>query len=131
MSPTSRSKRSVKAAGPSRVKLHGDFRSRRLKNTNDELRRQDARLRQLLVDACARFGVVVAGYSGRDNSITDALDEAVSRSGAFPAGLFWLHRGDDPPLPRVRALLARAAANGIEAVLVWIENFDEALRDIT
>ena len=116
---------------PVEVKLHGDFRSRRLKNTNDELRQQDARLRQLLVDACARFGVVVAGYSGRDSSIMDALDEAAGRSGAFPAGLFWLHRGDDPPLSRVSALLARAAANGIEAVLVRIENFDEALRDIT
>ncbi|WP_218191228.1 SIR2 family protein [Enhydrobacter aerosaccus] len=115
---------------PVEVKLHGDFRSRRLKNTNDELRQQDSQLRQLLVDACARFGLVVAGYSGRDRSIMDTLDEAASRSGAFPAGLFWLHRGDDLPLPRVRALLARAAANGIQAVLVRIENFDEALRDI-
>ena len=31
---------------PVEVKLHGDFRSRRLKNTGDELRQQDARLRQ-------------------------------------------------------------------------------------
>jgi hypothetical protein len=31
----------------------------------------------------------------------------------------------------VSALLARAAANGVEALLVRIENFDEALRDIT
>jgi SIR2-like protein len=92
---------------PVEVKLHGDFRSRRLKNTNDELRQQDARLRQLLVEACGRFGLVAAGYSGRDGSIMDTLDEAASRPGAFPAGLFWLHRGDDAPLPRVGALLAR------------------------
>ena len=78
------------------VKLHGDFRSRRLKNTTDELRQQDATLRQLLVEACGRFGLVVAGYSGRDSSIMDTLDEATSRPGSFPAGLFWLHRGDDP-----------------------------------
>jgi hypothetical protein len=114
---------------PVEVKLHGDFRSRRLKNTNDELRHQDARLRQLLVQACGRFGLVVAGYSGRDNSIMDTLDEAASRRGAFPGGLFWLHHGEEAPLPRVLALLARAAANGIEVALVRIENFDEALRD--
>jgi hypothetical protein len=114
---------------PVEVKLHGDFRSRRLKNTNDELRQQDARLRQLLVDACARFGLVVAGYSGRDSSVMDALGEAASRPGAFPAGLFWLHRGERPPLPCVGALLDAAAAHGIETALVRIENFDEALRD--
>ena len=32
---------------PVEIKLHGDFRSKRLKNTPDELRQQDARLRQL------------------------------------------------------------------------------------
>ena len=54
---------------PLEVKLHGDFRSRRLKNTGDELRRQDTRLRELLQSTCVRFGLVVAGYSGRDDSI--------------------------------------------------------------
>jgi hypothetical protein len=86
-------------------------------------------LRQLLVEVCGRFGFVIVGYSGRDSSIMDALDEAASNPGAFPAGLFWLHRGEDNPLPRVRALLVRAAANEVEASLVRIENFDEALRD--
>jgi hypothetical protein len=114
---------------PVEIKLHGDFRSRRLKNTNDELRQQDARLRQLLFEASGRFGIVVAGYSGRDSSIMDTLDESASHAGAFPSGLFWFHRGEAPPLARVRELLARAAANGIEAALIRIENFDEALRD--
>lgn len=114
---------------PVEVKLHGDFRSRRLKNTTDELRQQDARLRRILVDSCTRFGLVVTGYSGRDSSIMDALDEAAGQRGTFPAGLFWLHHGEDLPLPRARSLLTRATANGVEAALVRIENFDEALRD--
>ncbi len=114
---------------PIEVKLHGDFRSRRLKNTSDELRHQDARLRQVLVDSCRRFGLVVAGYSGRDDSVMNALEEALEHPGAFPAGLFWLHRGKDPALPRVGQLLARAAGTEVEAALVPVENFDEALRD--
>ncbi len=114
---------------PLEVKLHGDFRSRRLKNTDDELRHQDARLRQVLVDSCRRFGLVVAGYSGRDDSIMDALEESVI-TGAYPAGLFWLHRGESPPLARVVKLLQRASSMNVEAALVQIENFDETLRDL-
>lgn len=114
---------------PVEVKLHGDFRSRRLKNTADELRLQDERLTKVLVDACRRFGLVIAGYSGRDSSVMDALDEAL-QAGAFPGGLFWLHRGENAPLPRVHELLMKAATVGVDTALVRIENFDEIMRDL-
>ena len=120
----------VEGRWPIEVKLHGDFRSRRLKNTGDELRHQDKHLRQLLVDSCRRFGLVVVGYSGRDDSIMEALEEALQHSGAFPSGLFWLHRGEDLPLPRVEQLLGRARQAGVESALVRVQNFDEAMRDL-
>ena len=78
---------------PIEIKLHGDFRSRRLKNTGDELRQQDARLRQMLVDSCRTAGLIVAGYSGRDDSVLDALSEVLDQPNPFPGVLFWLHRG--------------------------------------
>ena len=115
---------------PLEIKLHGDFRSRRLKNTGEELRHQDSRLRGLLVDSCRRFGLVVVGYSGRDDSVMEALEDSLNRPGAFPAGLFWLHRGEEPPLPRVAQLLARASSVGVETALVPVMSFDEALRDL-
>jgi NAD-dependent SIR2 family protein deacetylase len=115
---------------PAEIKLHGDFRSRRLKTTSDELRDQDASLRDLLVKACGASGLIVAGYSGRDVSVMDALELALDQSSPFPAGLFWLHRGDAPPLARVNHLLARAAAKDVDGGLVTIENFDEVLRDL-
>ena len=115
---------------PTEIKLHGDFRSRRLKNTGDELRQQDAILRDLLVGACGRSGLIVAGYSGRDDSIMDALEEVLEKTSPFPGGLFWLHRGEDPPLPRVAAFLAKLDAKGVDGGLVVIENFDETLRDL-
>jgi hypothetical protein len=115
---------------PVEVKLHGDFRSRRLKNTGDELREQDAKLRALLIDSCRRWGLVVAGYSGRDESVMDTIEAALECDACFPAGLFWLHRGEDPPLPRVQQLLAAAARKEIDGGLVPIENFDETLRDL-
>jgi SIR2-like domain len=115
---------------PAEIKLHGDFRSRRLKNTNDELRQQDACLRELLVNACGRSGLIVVGYSGRDDSIIDALEAALDLPTPFPSGLFWLHRGESPPLPRVAQLLVKAARKGCDGGLVAIENFDETLRDL-
>ena len=115
---------------PVEIKLHGDFRSRRLKNTSDELRLQDERLRQVMVDSCRRFGLVAVGYSGRDSSVMDTLEEALKQKGSFPAGLFWLHRGENEPAPRVLGLLLQAAEGGVEAALVRIENFDEIMRDL-
>ncbi len=115
---------------PAEIKLHGDFRSRRLKNTGDELRQQDAILRDLLVGTCARSGLVIAGYSGRDDSIMRALEEALEHVSPFPGGLFWLHRGEDDPSDRVRSFLTTAADMGVDGGLVRIENFDEALRDL-
>lgn len=115
---------------PVEIKLHGDFRSRRLKNTPDELRHQDVLLRRILVDCCRRHGLIIAGYSGRDDSIMEALEEALEQEGSYPKGLFWLHRGDHALLPRVQNLLRRAADATVEAALVEVENFDEALRDL-
>jgi hypothetical protein len=115
---------------PIEIKLHGDFRSRRLKNTGEELRHQDALLRQTLVDSCRNAGMIVAGYSGRDTSIMEALSDAVTEPHSFPAGLFWLHRDDGAPLGSVTDLLRQAAERKIDGGLVRVENFDETLRDL-
>ena len=80
------------AAWPLLVKLHGDYQSDHLKNTDHELRLQDERLRRVLIQALTQFGLLVVGYSGRDDSIMDALDEAVTRTGALPSGLWWVTR---------------------------------------
>ncbi len=115
---------------PLEVKLHGDFRSYRLKNTGDELRRQDHELRCMLVDCATRFGLVVAGYSGRDESVMSALEEGLVKSKPFPAGLFWLQRHGDKPAARVKEMLNRAVDAGVDAALVEIDNFDESMRGL-
>ena len=79
---------------------------------------------------CRRFGLVVVGYSGRDESVMDALEEALAAPDAFPAGLFWLHQGEDVPFNRVTSLLSQARNAQVEVGLVQIENFDQTLRDL-
>ena len=117
-------------AWPLLVKLHGDYQSDHLKNTEQELQTQDERLRRVLVDSLIRFGLVVVGYSGRDDSIMDALDEAIAHEGAFPAGLWWVARPQASLLPRVAALLERAAKSGIDVRIVDSETFDELAGDL-
>lgn len=115
---------------PLLAKPHGDFRSRRLRNTEEELREQDAELRQTLVECCGRFGLVVAGYSGRDESVMAALREGLAGGRGYPSGLFWLHRQGEPVRAAVEALIVEAKRVGIEAELVSLETFDEVMGDI-
>ena len=112
------------------MKLHGDYKSEHLKNTAQELQNQDERLREVLIKAVGRFGLVVVGYSGRDDSIMDALDEAITREGAFPSGLWWVARPGATLLPRVASLLERATASDIEVHRVDSETFDELAGDL-
>ncbi len=111
-------------------KLHGDFQSVALKNTTEELKTQESDLRATLVESCKRFGLIVAGYSGRDESIMNALEEAVLQPNAFPAGLFWATKTGWSVYHRVETLLARAVSAGIQASLIEVETFDELMGDL-
>lgn len=115
---------------PVLVKLHGDFYYRRLKNTTAELQTQDSALRHLLSDACARQGIAVIGYSGRDASIMSALTEALHAPQPFPHGLFWFVRSSELPYPAVTELLMQARQKGVQAALVRISTFDELMADL-
>lgn len=115
---------------PLLAKLHGDYQSAELKNTNDELKEQDAQMRRLLVDACGQFGLVVVGYSGRDDSIMSALSEVLEKPGAFPGGLFWVTQTGTTPLPAVETFLENAQKAGVSVSLVESHTFDELAADI-
>jgi NAD-dependent SIR2 family protein deacetylase len=115
---------------PLLVKLHGDFQSRQLKNTSEELQAQDAVMRYALVEACKRFGLAIVGYSGRDHSVMDALEDGIDGGHGYPFGLFWFQRSDSPCLPRVTDLITKACAKGIQADVVQVETFDELLSDV-
>jgi len=109
---------------PLYAKLHGDFRYDSIKNLSVDLAHQDQQLALCLKAAATRFGLIVAGYSGRDESVMALLDEALDQPNAFPAGLFWTRIKGASVLPAVDGLIARARDRGIIADLVDIETFD-------
>lgn len=115
---------------PLLAKLHGDFQSVELKNTEGELAQQDERMRGVLVETCSRFALIVVGYSGRDASVMNALNDVLTRDGAFPGGVYWLTRSPGDLLPAVEDFLASAIARGVTAQIIQSQNFDEFAGDI-
>lgn len=115
---------------PLYAKLHGDFQSETLKNTNDELATQDARMRDILLDTCRNQGLAVSGYSGRDASIMSVLREAINDGKGFPNGLFWFVRETDHLYQGLIDLITDAKNAGVDACFVKAESFDELFSDI-
>lgn len=120
----------VEERWPILAKLHGDFQSRRLKNTTDELIAQDELLRAMLIQQTQRFGLVIVGYSGRDQSVMDALAAALEADRAFPHGIFWIKPPGSAAYPSVEDFIKRATEAGVEAHYVEANSFDEVMGDL-
>ena len=116
---------------PLEVKLHGDFRSRRLKNTGDELRRQDTQLRELLQSSCQPVWPSCGGlqWSRRidhaDPQASHQGHEVPFRADSSGFGVRMIR-----PSIRSETSFAGPGDAGAEAALVTIHSFDETLRDV-
>lgn len=115
---------------PLYVKLHGDFRYQSIKNLSSDLLENDQHLQKCFVAAAARFGVIVAGYSGRDENVMSMLRQAIDQNNAFPHGLFWTTPKLDSIAPNVRELIDYAHSKGIRSGIVQTGTFDEMLSKI-
>lgn len=107
------------------ISIHGDYRYDKLKNTDRELQQQEVQLKQALVSDFNNKSLIVIGYSGRDKSVMDALEDAYSRPGA--SGLYWCGFGSEISEP-VLKLLHTARAAGRMAYFVPTMGFDDTLK---
>lgn len=110
------------------VGLHGDYRYDALRNTDQELKEQNAALAGALGAAVASQSMVVVGYSGRDLSVMRALAAGYREQG--PGRLFWCGFRDEEPLPDVEKLIRWARERGHEAYYVQAMGFDDLLSRI-
>lgn len=115
---------------PIYCKLHGDFRYDSLKNLSADLASQNEHLSRCFVNASSRFGFVVSGYSGRDESVMALFRSALDSTNPFPHGFFWTGMKGSSPLPAVQELLDLATSKGIAAHYVPVETFDSLLSRI-
>ncbi|NNU33165.1 hypothetical protein HK413_01430 [Mucilaginibacter sp. S1162] len=106
------------------VKLHGDYKYGPLKNTDEELLKQDEIFRNRMVDYLNDKHLIVTGYSGRDQSVMDALKESYSKKGS--GRLYWCGYGHIVPQP-VQELLELARKNGRAAYYIPTDGFDKLM----
>lgn len=126
-----RAMRCLKESGwPLVAKLHGDYQSVRIKNTGSELERQDETMRHVLVEASKRYGMVFVGYSGRDQSIMEALTSVLNEKTPFPNGLYWVASSTAKLLPAVTEFLTIAQHAGVDVAVVECSTFDELAADL-
>ena len=109
---------------PVYCKLHGDFRYDSIKNLKADLATQNEDLGKALLNAANRFGFIVAGYSGRDESVMTLLLSALSTPNPFPHGLFWTVMKGATILPAVQQLIDEAQQKGVQSAIVEVETFD-------
>ena len=86
---------------PIYCKLHGDFRYTSLKNLADDLKTQNAGWVTALLAPAIDFGMIVAGYSGRDESVMQLLRRVLDGPNPFPHGLYWMSLKGGRPLRRL------------------------------
>ena len=112
---------------PLYIKLHGDFRYDSVKNLTDDLIEQNRTLAKTFLACASRFGLIVAGYSGRDESVMAMLREALEQPNPFPNGLFWTEIKGAHVMPAVAELIKRANAKGVLSATIDIDTYDTML----
>ena len=107
------------------VSLHGDYRYDQLKNTADEIKRQEYDLELGLIEELRDSPVIILGYSGRDESIMSAFSRGVEQNGA--GSLYWCVQDSDH-IPRpVLDLIGHARRQGRTAYVVPAQGFDDIM----
>ncbi len=76
------------------VKAHGDYKQETIRNTADELAELSPNLTEELRAIANHYGLLVIGWSGRDEALATILRQRNSRYGAW-----WLSRSESPVEP--------------------------------
>ena len=108
------------------ISLHGDYRYDSLKNTREELQTQETELRRALIEELRNTSLIVTGYSGRDQSVMEALKDAYTEQGT--GTLYWCGYGDDEMPEHIADLIRHARTNGRRASYVHSQDFDDLME---
>lgn len=112
---------------PLYCKLHGDFRHNSVKNLSSDLAKQNDDLSNCFVNCGNRFGFIVSGYSGRDESVMELLRSVLRTHNPFPHGFFWTGiKGTQCP-DVVESFLVEARGKDVNAQYIEIETFDSLM----
>jgi len=115
---------------PLYAKIHGDFRYKSVKNLSQDLLSNDWEIQKCFLAAASRYGMIISGYSGRDNNVMSMFESAIDQNNAFSAGLFWTVPSIRNIDPKVQKFIKNAVDKGINAHIVETGTFDSMLSKI-
>ena len=95
----------VKSNRPKVLKLHGDYLFGNIRNLGYELYLVKESMRKKIELAARQGTLIVAGYSGADNSVMDVFEQLASEKKMFPSGVYWLALRGCVPNERVLKFL--------------------------
>lgn len=109
------------------VSLHGDYKFSSLKNTTKELDNQNEIFIESLTHCLKDQHLIVLGYSGRDKSLMNALEQSFQKNGY--GRLYWCGYGSIIP-NEVQLLIENVRARGREAYYIDTQGFDHVMLSI-
>lgn len=109
------------------IALHGDYKYGPLKNTEEELDNQSDILIKALSHETVKRNFIVVGYSGRDNSLMEAIEAAYDNVGV--GRLYWCGYGRDIP-KKVQNLIDKINRSGREAFYIPTDGFDKTMLNM-
>lgn len=102
------------------IKLHGDYRDTRLRNTSTELASYPKHLQRLLDEVLERYGLIVCGWS---SDWDPALRDSIRRMTRHRYQTYWMTLNDPSEM-------AQSIINHRDAVVVPITGADEAFDEL-
>ena len=115
---------------PIYAKIHGDFRYQKIKNLSRDLISNDERIQECFIAAAGRYGLIVAGYSGRDSNVMTMLEQALAQPNSFPHGIWWTVPHASTAAPPVVEFIEAAREKGVVAHIVETGTFDLMLYKV-
>lgn len=108
------------------VALHGDYKFSSLKNTENELDNQSQIFKEVLSHYLVDKSLIVLGYSGRDKSLMQMLEESFSNSGI--GKLYWCGYRSEVSA-EVRTFINKIRSKKREAYYIPTNGFDVTMCD--
>jgi hypothetical protein len=115
---------------PIYAKIHGDFRYKSIKNLATDLLNNDKEIQRCFLAASNRYGLIVTGYSGRDESVMAMFNSVLEQNNPFPQGLFWTTPRLSDVADSVSKLIRSASEKGVQAHIIETGTFDIMLSKI-
>lgn len=110
------------------ISLHGDYKYGPLKNISQELDTQSEKFIQVLKNHLQTRHLIVVGYSGRDKSLMNALEQAYLEPGS--GRLYWCGYGDIINT-QVKELIDFIRENKRDAFFISTDGFDKTMLNLT